>query len=65
MKTLSSKLDDLKTCNDLIVKHGAALQKSLIEVEIVENSAECATKIKSVNERATVFRITTNAMLSV
>lgn len=64
LKTLSSKLEDLKTCNDLITKHGSALQKALIEVETLENSSECATKIKSVNERATVFRITSNAMIS-
>ncbi|XP_010016976.1 PREDICTED: LOW QUALITY PROTEIN: oxysterol-binding protein 2, partial [Nestor notabilis] len=33
LKTLSSKLEDLSTCNDLIAKHGAALQRSLSELE--------------------------------
>ena len=26
LRTLSAKLEDLTTCNDLITKHGAALQ---------------------------------------
>nr|XP_021143840.1 oxysterol-binding protein 1-like [Columba livia] len=33
LKTLSSKLEDLSTCNELIAKHGAALQRSLSELE--------------------------------
>lgn len=27
LRTLSSKVEDLTTCNDLIVKHGSALQR--------------------------------------
>ena len=33
IKTLGSKLEDLQTCHDLIVKHGLALQRSLNELE--------------------------------
>uniref|UniRef100_A0A646QFV7 Oxysterol-binding protein n=1 Tax=Hemiscolopendra marginata TaxID=943146 RepID=A0A646QFV7_9MYRI len=65
MKTLSAKLEDLNTCNDLIMKHGAALQRSLSELEQLESpSIDLATKIKAVNERATLFRITSNAMMN-
>ncbi|CAH1802241.1 unnamed protein product [Owenia fusiformis] len=64
VRTLSSKIEDLSTCNDLITKHGAALQKSLGEVEQMDNSQDASAKINRVNERATLFRITTNAMIN-
>ncbi|XP_015221709.1 oxysterol-binding protein 2 isoform X1 [Lepisosteus oculatus] len=64
LKTLASKLDDLSTCNDLIAKHGAALQRSLSELESLKVPAEGGEKIKAVNERATLFRITSNAMIN-
>ncbi|KAM4707860.1 oxysterol-binding protein 2 isoform 2-T2 [Discoglossus pictus] len=64
LKALTSKLDDLSTCNDLIAKHGAALQRSLSELENLKLSSESGEKIKSVNERATLFRITSNAMIN-
>ncbi|XP_030647291.1 oxysterol-binding protein 2 isoform X1 [Chanos chanos] len=64
LKTLASKLDDLSTCNDLIAKHGAALQRSLSELETLRSPAEGGEKIKAVNERATLFRITSNAMIN-
>eukprot|EP00075_Anas_platyrhynchos_P036811 XP_027326064.1 oxysterol-binding protein 2 isoform X2 [Anas platyrhynchos] len=64
LKTLSSKLEDLSTCNDLIAKHGAALQRSLSELENLKLPAESGEKIKAVNERATLFRITSNAMIN-
>uniref|UniRef100_A0A6I8T0D6 Oxysterol-binding protein n=1 Tax=Xenopus tropicalis TaxID=8364 RepID=A0A6I8T0D6_XENTR len=64
LKALTSKLDDLSTCNDLIAKHGAALQRSLSELENLKLPAESGEKIKSVNERATLFRITSNAMIN-
>ena len=65
LRTLGAKLEDLNTCNDLITKHGAALQKALGELETLEPSQDIAGKIKSVNERATLFRITSNAMINV
>lgn len=65
LKTLISKLDDLGTCNDLIAKHGAALQRSLSELEALRVPVEGGEKIKGVNERATLFRITSNAMINV
>uniref|UniRef100_A0A3Q2Z9K9 Oxysterol-binding protein n=1 Tax=Hippocampus comes TaxID=109280 RepID=A0A3Q2Z9K9_HIPCM len=64
LKILVSKLDDLSTCNDLIAKHGAALQRSLSELEGLKVPVEGGEKIKAVNERATLFRITSNAMIN-
>lgn len=65
LKTLASKLDDLSTCNELIGKHGAALQRSLSELEDLRAPTDGADKLKTVNERATLFRITSNAMINV
>ncbi|NXX85455.1 OSBP1 protein, partial [Urocolius indicus] len=64
LRTLSSKVEDLSTCNDLIAKHGTALQRSLSELEALRLPAESQEKIKQVNERATLFRITSNAMIN-
>lgn len=64
LKTLSLKLDDLSTCNDLIAKHGAALQRSLNELDSLKIPSESGEKLKVVNERATLFRITSNAMIN-
>ncbi|KGL99913.1 Oxysterol-binding protein 1, partial [Charadrius vociferus] len=55
LKTLSSKLEDLSTCNDLIAKHGAALQRSLSELETSSLPAESGEKIKAGNERAKLW----------
>lgn len=65
VRTMASKLEDLNTCNDLIAKHGSALQKTLSELEQVDDAGDAASKLKNVNERATLFRITSNAMINV
>ena len=66
LKTLSAKLEDLQTCSDLIAKQCAALQRALAEAESVaaDNPHEVMTKMKAVNERATLFRITSSAMVN-
>ncbi|XP_013875660.1 oxysterol-binding protein 1 isoform X2 [Austrofundulus limnaeus] len=65
LRTLSSKVEDLSTCNDLIVKHGSALQRSLSELEGLRvGSGDMGEKIRQVTERATLFRITSNAMIN-
>ncbi|NWY70439.1 OSBP1 protein, partial [Erithacus rubecula] len=65
LRILSSKVEDLSTCNDLIAKHGTALQRSLSELEALRLPPDSTDKIKQVNERATLFRITSNAMINV
>ncbi|XP_046841435.1 oxysterol-binding protein 1-like isoform X2 [Xenia sp. Carnegie-2017] len=67
-KPLSSKIDDLKTCNDLVTKHGRALQKAINDLqdlgeELIEG-VELNKILKLVNEKATLFRITSSAMKS-
>lgn len=64
------KLTDLDTCNKLIGKHGAALLGALAELESLDKqksgqSSANLTKLKAVNERAMLFRITSSAMISV
>ncbi|XP_031638486.1 oxysterol-binding protein 2 [Contarinia nasturtii] len=58
---LSSKLENLRTCNDLISKNGRALQNALTELE---SGDDLASKTKQVTERATLFRISSNAMIN-
>ena len=81
VKLLGSKLEDLQTCHDLIVKHGLALQRSLSELDtgtgsqphpvptssrssVSSDSLDLSSKQKAVNERATLFKITSNAMIN-
>uniref|UniRef100_H2ZFT6 PH domain-containing protein n=1 Tax=Ciona savignyi TaxID=51511 RepID=H2ZFT6_CIOSA len=71
LRALVGKLDDLATCNDLISKHGGALQRALSDLESIENnlisqndSPALSSRIKTVNERATLFRITSTAMIN-
>lgn len=65
VKTLTAKLEDMNTCNDLIAKHGSGLQRALTELESMDSPSEAGSKLKVINERATMFRITTNAMINV
>lgn len=58
---MSFRLENLKTCYDLITKHGSALQRALTELESGE---DLTSKNKIVNERATLFRISSNAMIN-
>lgn len=59
---LSLKLENLRTCNDLISKNGRLLQSALAELE---SGDDLASKTKLVTERATLFRISSNAMINV
>lgn len=59
IRDLTASLENLKTCFDLITKHGAALQRALGELESGE---DVAGRSKLVSERATLFRISANAM---
>lgn len=65
IRELQAKLEDLHTCSDLITKHGAALQRALGELEINADAESAQGKSKAVQERATLFRIASNAMMNV
>ena len=76
VRGMSTKLEDLRTCNDLIIKHGHALQRSVSDLEQVTGSlmkdggdrkvevGNIQPKVKILNERATLFKITSNAMIN-
>ncbi|XP_078037530.1 oxysterol binding protein isoform X3 [Augochlora pura] len=65
IKDLSQRLEDLQTCYDLINKRGTMLQRSLNDLEAVEPpSPELSAKIKTVNERAALFRIAAGTMVN-
>lgn len=63
LRDIAIRLESLRTCYDLITKHGTALQRALSDLEVP--GGDYATKTKTVNERATLFRITSNAMINV
>ncbi|RMB98084.1 hypothetical protein DUI87_25562 [Hirundo rustica rustica] len=44
LRVLSSKVEDLSTCNDLIAKHGTALQRSLSELEALRLPQRARTR---------------------
>ena len=62
IRDLSARLENLKTCYDLISKHGLALQRALTDLE---SGDDLQNKTKVVSERATLFRISSNAMINV
>ncbi|XP_076644474.1 oxysterol binding protein isoform X2 [Halictus rubicundus] len=65
IKDVSQRLEDLQSCYDLINKRGTMLQRSLNDLEAVEPpSPELAAKIKTVSERAALFRIAAGAMVN-
>ncbi|XP_077551516.1 oxysterol binding protein [Haemaphysalis longicornis] len=70
LRLLHVKLEDLSMCSELIGKHGAALQRSLSDLEQLDAAGgapppqELAARVRAVNERATLFRITSTAMMN-
>lgn len=66
IRKLEAQINDLETCTELIQKHWKALCKPLNELESNNGDIEmCQGKTKEVGERATLFRISTNAMVNV
>uniref|UniRef100_A0A1I8MC37 Oxysterol-binding protein n=1 Tax=Musca domestica TaxID=7370 RepID=A0A1I8MC37_MUSDO len=68
LRDLTDRLESLRTCYDLINKHGVALQGALNDLRSINLAASdeetIASRIKIVNERATLFRITSKAMIN-
>lgn len=65
MRELQTRLDYVKTCSNLITKHGAALQRELGELENIVDSESAQGKSKALGERSTLFRVASNAMMNV
>ena len=63
-KAFDAKLEDLKMCMDLINRHYQALCRTLGDLEQLDKTEATVNAIKSVNERATLFRITSTGKLS-
>ncbi|KAI5635520.1 PH domain-containing protein [Phthorimaea operculella] len=58
-RELAARFHDLRTCSELVARHGAALQRALVDLE-----APPTDNTKQVSERATLFRISCNAMMN-
>lgn len=68
VRELNDRLESLRTCYDLITKHGLALQGALTDLKstnvALSDEETLVSRIKIVNERATLFRITSKAMIN-
>ncbi|XP_023029945.1 oxysterol binding protein isoform X2 [Leptinotarsa decemlineata] len=64
VRKLESQLNDLQTCGDVLGKHWKNLAKPLSEMETNADTEVLQGKNKEVCERATLFRIATNAMVN-
>lgn len=62
IRDLAAKLEDMQTCSELLAKHGSTLQRLLGELEQPDDAQG---KSKAISERATLFRIASNAMINV
>ena len=65
IKSINAKLEDLTTCNNLVSSHGGSLQKSIGDHVDNKQSTSGEQHLKSINEKAQLFRITSNAMVNV
>lgn len=65
VRKLEAQLNDLQTCSDLITKHWKSLVKPLSEMEMNADPEDIKSRVKEVCERATLYRISTNAMINV
>ncbi|XP_003427315.3 oxysterol-binding protein 1 isoform X3 [Nasonia vitripennis] len=64
IKDLTERLETLQKWNDILTKRGTILQRALNDLESLETiSPDLSTKIKTVNEKATQFKIAANAMI--
>lgn len=63
-KNFDTKLEELKMCMELVNRHYQALHRTLADLELIDKSDATATILKSINERATLFRITSTAMVN-
>lgn len=65
IKVLSQKMEDLQLCSNLITTHGNALQKALSELESLDSASDMTSKIKAINEKAILYRISSSRMINV
>ncbi|KAJ8953651.1 hypothetical protein NQ314_007258, partial [Rhamnusium bicolor] len=63
-RKLEIQLNELQTCGDVLAKHWRNLAKPLSEMEANADPEALQGKTKEVCERATLFRIASNAMIN-
>lgn len=64
VRKLEAQLHDLEICSELLGKHWKLLAKPLSEMETNADPESLQSKSKEVCERATLFRISTSAMIN-
>ncbi|OQV25318.1 Oxysterol-binding protein 1 [Hypsibius exemplaris] len=64
IRNLNLKIDELTACHEQISKQGRALQTLIVELEGLNIPADASSKSKAVVERATLFRLTSSALLN-
>ncbi|GAV03941.1 hypothetical protein RvY_14300-2 [Ramazzottius varieornatus] len=64
IRNLNLKIDELNACYEQISKQGRSLQGLIADLESVNIPAEANSKAKAVVERATLFRLTSSALLN-
>jgi hypothetical protein len=62
LKALTAKLEEMKTCNDLVSKHSQLVTKHFHEFEASASSMSAA---KHVQEKVALFKISSTAMMTV
>lgn len=64
MKEITACLEQMETCSQLISKRDSALQRALSELDLIDPGQALSGKMKAINEKATLLRITSNAMMN-
>uniref|UniRef100_A0AAR5P8P0 PH domain-containing protein n=1 Tax=Dendroctonus ponderosae TaxID=77166 RepID=A0AAR5P8P0_DENPD len=64
VRKLENSLKELQICGELLGKHWKNLAKPLSEIESTSDPDVLNNKVKEVCERATLFRISSNAMIN-
>lgn len=64
LKELQAKLDQLTGYGEAAHKNAATLQRALSELETTTSPEDVIARIASINERATVFRVTSSALIN-
>ncbi|XP_065574277.1 oxysterol-binding protein 1-like isoform X1 [Artemia franciscana] len=68
IKSLTSKFNGVQTCTELLTRHYTALTKAIADTEstistALEKPQEVTAKIKALNERSELFRLTSGEVL--
>lgn len=65
LTAMARRLEDLSSCQALVARQGDSLTKALTDLESSRDPGDTATRIRAINEKATVFRVAASAMINV